>query len=135
MKTRTLVSTFGLPALAALTFAVAACGGGDSSSSGPAPTVPPGAVQIQAMPGLKLDAASYTATAAAGTVTLAYVQQDSMRHTLVVKDSAGVIQGTKLEVIKKGDIAVETYTLAPGTYTVNCDVPGHGSMKATLVVS
>lgn len=132
MKTRTLVSTLGLPALAALTFTVAACGG-DSGSSTPAPTIPAGAVQVQAMPGLKLDKGEYTATA--GQVTLAYVQQDSMRHTLVVKDSAGVIQGTKLEVIKKGDIATETYALAAGTYSIYCDVPGHGTMKATLVVS
>jgi plastocyanin len=134
MNRRTIFSALGLPALAALTFAVAACGGGGGSST-PAPTVPAGALQVTAGPGLVLDKGEYTIAATAGQVTIAYVQRDTQRHTLVVKDASGVIQGTKLEVIKNGDVSVGTFALAPGTYTMNCDVPGHGPMKAKLIVT
>jgi hypothetical protein len=131
MKRRLLLPAAAVSALAGLTFTVAACGGGGSSL--PAPTVPAGALEVQTVPGLKLDKAEYTAKA--GSVTIAYVNTDNQRHTLVVKDSAGVLVGTKLEVIKHNSISTGTFELAAGTYTIYCDVPGHGSMKATLTVS
>lgn len=130
MKSRFLLPGLAVSALAGLTFTVAACGGG---SSAPAPTVPAGAVEVDAVPGLKLDKSEYTATA--GTVTIAYINTDSQRHTLVVKDSTGILIGEKLEVVKHNAMATGTYELAAGTYTIRCDVPGHGSMKATLTVS
>ena len=132
MKARFLLPAGAVSALAALTFTVAACGGSDSGSSAP-PTIPAGAVQVDAVPGLKLDKSEYTATA--GSVTIAYVNEDTQRHTLVVKGADGVIIGSKLAVNKKNDIDVASYDLAPGTYEIYCDVPGHGGMKATLVVS
>ena len=131
MKARFFLPAAAVSALAALTLTVAACGG--SQSSTPPPTVPAGAVEIEAVPGLKFDKADYTATA--GSVTIAYVNLDTMRHTLVITDANGIVIGNKLEVNKKNDLSTGTFDLAPGTYTVHCDVPGHGSMKATLVVS
>jgi plastocyanin len=132
MKRRLLVPAAALSALAGLTFTVAACGGGGGTAK-PAPTIPAGALQVDAVAGLKFDKSEYTATA--GTVTIAYLNKDSQRHTLVVKDAAGVLIGDKLEVVRSNDLSTGSYQLAPGTYTVYCDVPGHGSMKATLVVS
>ena len=132
MKRRLLVPAVAVSALAGLTFTVAACGGG---SSAPAPTVPTGALEVDADPGLKLDKTEYAIAATGGAVTIAYVNKDSQRHTLVVKDSAGVIQGTKLEVPKHNSVSVGTFQLAAGKYTIYCDVPGHGSMKATLTVA
>jgi len=111
-----------------------ACGGSDGTS--PTQTIPAGAVVVKAGPGLVLDQSQYVATAQGGRVTIAYVQQDTQRHTLAIKDSAGVIVGKKLEVVKKGDIDYGTYTFEPGTYEmIYCDVPGHGTMKATLQVN
>lgn len=131
MKSRFLLPGLAVSALAGLTFTVAACGG--SSSSAPAPTVPAGAVEVDALSGLKLDKAEYTAKA--GSVTIAYINKDSQRHTLVVKDSDGILIGEKLEVVKNNAIDTGTYELSAGTYTIKCDVPGHGSMEAKLVVS
>ena len=131
MKRRLLVPAAALSALAGLTFTVAACGGGGTAK--PAPTIPTGALEVDTVAGLKFDKSEYTA--AAGTVTIAYLNKDSQRHTLVVKDAAGVLVGDKLEVVRNNDLASGTYQLAAGTYTVYCDVPGHGTMKATLVVS
>lgn len=133
MKRRYLLPAAGVSALAAITMTVAACGGSDSS--GPAPTVPAGALEVDAVAGLKFDAEEYTATATDGAVTIAYINEDTQRHTLVVKDADGIIIGDKLEVNKKGDVEVGTYELAPGEYLIYCDVPGHGEMKATLTVS
>lgn len=131
MIRRFLLPGMAVSALAGLTLTVAACGGGSSST--PPPTIPAGALEVDAVPGLKLDKSEYTATA--GTVTIAYINTDSQRHTLVVKDADGILIGDKLEVVKHNAIDTGTFELAAGTYTIYCDVPGHGSMKATLTVS
>lgn len=130
MKQRLLVPTAALSVLAGLTFTVAACGGGTAK---PAPTVPTGALEVDAVAGLKFDKSEYIAIA--GTVRIAYLNKDSQRHTLVVKDAAGVLVGDKLEVVRNNDLSTGTFQLAPGTYLLICDVPGHEAMKATLVVS
>jgi len=131
MKSRFLLPGLAVSALAGLTLTVAACGGGGTSA--PPPTAPAGALEVDAVPGLKFAQDAYTATA--GTVTIAYINEDTQRHTLVVKDADGILIGEKLEVVKKNSIDTGTYELAAGTYTLYCDVPGHGSMKATLTVS
>lgn len=131
MKARFLLPVGAVSALASLTFAIAACGGSGSTST--PPTIPAGAVEVDAVAGLKFDKSEYTATA--GSVTIAYVNEDTQRHTLVVKDADGIVIGAKLVVNKKNDSDIGTYDLKAGTYEIKCDVPGHGSMKATLVVS
>jgi len=131
MKARFLLPAGAVSALAAITFTVAACGGSDSSST--PPSIPAGALEVDAVAGLKFDKSEYTATA--GSVTIAYFNEDTQRHTLVVKDADGIVIGSKLEVNKKNDLDVATYQLTAGTYEIYCDVPGHGGMKATLVVS
>jgi plastocyanin len=113
-----------------LSGALVGCG---SHAAGPPPTAPPGAVAVYAGPGLQLDQSQYTAKA--GKVTIAYIDRDTQRHTLVIEDAAGVIQGTRMVVNGQNDEMVESFALAPGTYTMHCDVPGHGAMHADLVVS
>ena len=118
-------------AAAAATFLLlSACG---SSSSSPAATLPAGVgLEVGAGPGIRFDKTRYTATA--GTVKVAYVSHDSIRHTLVIKDADQVQLPGELEVAADGAIDVKDYDLKPGTYTLFCDVPGHGAMKAELVV-
>ena len=94
------------------------------------------AVEVDAGPGLKLDKTEYTATATNGVVTIAYINKDSQRHTLVVVGEDKVIEGNKLVVAGRNAIAVGQFNLKPGKYTIYCDVPGHSaSMKATLTVA
>ena len=79
------------------------CGGGDSSSA-PTPTVPPGAVQIQASPGLKFDATSYSATSVGGTV---------------VQDSDSVT----INVIGGPSVSGTTASTASATSPTSCSTP------------
>jgi hypothetical protein len=131
---RSFLSVAGAGLLAVLTTVAAACSG--SGSATPPETVPPGALVVKAGPGIQFDQQNYTATATGGKVTIALVQDDStQRHTMVVKDSQGILIGQKLDVTKLGAVDTAVYDLAPGTYQLRCDVPGHGAMTATLVVT
>jgi len=120
--------------LALLLLAGTACGGGDSGgdSTKPLATVPAGALEVDAGPGLKWAEPAYTA--AAGELTVAMVNRDSQLHTLVIVDGDRKTQGPELEVGKSGDIDTGSYTLAAGEYEILCLVPGHNNMKATLTV-
>lgn len=124
-----------LPRLTAAAALVAlpltACGGGSSTSSGctASSTTSPN-VEVHASDALKFDKTEYTAKA--GDVTIKYVDDGSLAHTLVVRD-----KGCKLALSGKGDTKTGSVNLTPGTYEIYCDVPGHESsgMKANLVVS
>ena len=119
----------GVLALSSLTFA--ACGGGDS---GPADTVPADTqLVVKAVPSIRFDADSYTATA--GEISVGYINEDSVRHTLIVVKDGEKVPNFKLEIGKKGDADYGSVTLEAGNYTLFCDVPGHQNMKADLTVS
>ena len=134
MNRRHFLPALAVTALAGLTGVVTACGG-DGSSTPPA-TVPAGALEVISGPGLHLDKSEYTIAATNGSVTIAYVNHDTQRHTLVVVNQDKIIEGTKLEVQKRNAVSVGTFQLTAGTYTIFCDVPGHtSSMKATLIVT
>lgn len=108
---------------------MSACGGGDSSS-----TVPSDAdVVVTAVEGIAWDKKDYTATA--GEVKIAAVNNSSAPHNLHVLDSSNTDLGLKLDIPVKGREADGTLTLAAGTYTLICTIPGHANMKATLTVS
>lgn len=109
---------------------LAACGGGESA---PAETVPAGAFVVKAVSGLKFDAKEY-GPIPAGEITFGYVNDDSLRHTLIIAEGDTKVPNFKLEVNRKGDVDSGTVALGAGTYTLICDVPGHGSMRATLTV-
>ena len=108
---------------------LSACGGGTATPVEVPATVD---LEVRAKPGLRWDSTSYTV--AAGEVEVALVNDDSMRHTLVIIEGETIISGFELEVNRNGDIDTGTITLEPGTYTIFCTVPGHQNMKADLIV-
>jgi plastocyanin len=110
---------------------VAACSSGSTST--PPNTVPAGSTVIKAVPGLLFDANQY-GPIPAGDITFGYVNDDSIRHTLILAKGDTKVPNFKLEVRRKGDVDSGTVNLDAGTYTVICDVPGHGNMRATLTV-
>jgi plastocyanin len=106
---------------------VAACGGGSSSSG----TVAGADVTVHALDALKFDNTTYNAKA--GDITIGYVDDGSLTHTLLIKEKTGF----KLQVASHNDSKSAKVTLTAGTYTLFCDIPGHeaAGMKATLNVS
>lgn len=120
-----------LPLVAGLALVLTACGG--SSTTEPTETVPAGALVVTAKSGLRFDAKEY-GPVPAGDVTIGYVNEDSMRHTIIVAKEDEKIGTFKLAVVDKGDVDSGTIKLDAGTYTLICDVPGHGNMRATLTV-
>jgi len=118
-----------LGALAVL--ALTACG---SDSDKAATTVPADVdLTVLAGPGIKFDQTSYTVKA--GEVKVAYTNRDAQRHTLDIVDENKTVIGKELAVGKSGATEVGTYTLEPGTYTLECLVPGHDAMRAKLTVT
>jgi plastocyanin len=108
-----------------------ACGG--SSTSAPAETVPVGATIIKAVPSLRFDAKEY-GPVTAGEVTFGYINEDSVRHTLILAKGDTKVPNFKLVIDKKGSVDSGAVTLDAGEYTLICDVPGHSNMRATLTV-
>ena len=107
---------------------------GCSSSSATPDTVPAGTnLEVRAVSGLRFDKTAYEV--AAGESLVAYVNDDTIRHTLVAVKDGTTVSGFELQVNKKGDIDSGSVTLDPGTYELFCTVPGHQSMKAALTVS
>lgn len=123
-------SSLALIPVVALIVALGAC---SSSSSTPAETLPVDiGVKVHAVSGLKFDKANYEV--GAGDVTVGYINEDSIRHTLVVVQDGTKVSGFELKVNKKGDIDSGSVTLVAGTYVLMCTVPGHQNMKADLTV-
>ena len=106
---------------------------GCSSSSATPDTVPAGTnLEVRAVSGLRFDKTAYEV--AAGESLVAYVNDDTIRHTLVAVKDGTTVSGFELQVNNKGDIDSGSVTLDPGTYELICTVPGHQSMKAELTV-
>jgi plastocyanin len=112
-------------------FALSACGGG---SSAPTETIPSDAgLIVKNVKSIRFDASEYSA--AAGDIKVAFVNEDTVRHTLLVVKDGVKIPDFKLVVPQEGAIDVGVINLAAGSYTLICDVPGHQNMKANLTVS
>lgn len=116
--------------LTASLLVLTACSSGTST---PAETVPAGAFVVKAVPSLRFDAKEY-GPIKAGDVTFGYVNEDSVRHTLILAKDDKKVPNFKLVIAEKGSVDSGTVTLDKGTYTLICDVPGHANMRATLVV-
>ena len=110
--------------------AISACGGGTSA---PAETVPAGALVVKAVPTLRFDAADY-GPVPAGDVTFGYINEDSVRHTLIIAKDDQKVPNFKLVINKNGSVDSGSVNLTAGTYTLICDVPGHNNMRAKLTV-
>jgi plastocyanin len=112
-------------------FALSACGGG---SSAPTETIPADAgLVVRNVKSIRFDKSEYSA--AAGDVKVVTVNEDTVRHTLLVVKDGVTIPNFKLVVPQEGAIDVGVINLAAGSYTLICDVPGHQNMKANLTVS
>ena len=112
-------------------FALSACGGGTSA---PAQTIPSDAgLIVKNVKSIRFDASEYSA--AAGDIKVVTVNEDTVRHTLLVVKDGVKVPNFKLVVAEEGAVDVGVINLAAGSYTVICDVPGHQNMKATLTVS
>jgi len=111
---------------------LAACGGGGGTSA-PAETLPAGALVVTAVSGLRFDAETY-GPVTAGSIVFGYKNDDSIRHTIILAKDDTKVPNFKLVVAKKGDVDSGPVTLDAGTYTIICDVPGHGNMRASLTV-
>lgn len=112
-------------------FALSACGGG---SSAPTETIPSDAgLIVRNVKSIRFDKSEYSA--AAGDVKVVTVNEDTVRHTLLVIKDGVKIPNFKLVVPQEGAIDVGVINLAAGSYTLICDVPGHQNMKANLTVS
>ncbi len=110
---------------------MASCGG--SGSSGPPPTYAPGTVIVNAVPSLRFESQSY-GPVPAGKLSFAYVNIDSVRHTLIIAKDGSKVANFRLVIGKEGSSDEGSVELDPGTYELICDVPGHGEMKASLTV-
>ena len=104
------------------------------SSSTATPETLPATVdlEVRAVSGLKFDKTAYEATA--GDIEIGYVNDDTIRHTLVVVEGDTKVGTLELQVNKRGDVDTGTINLPAGNYSVFCTVPGHQSMKADLTV-
>ena len=123
-------SSLALMPVVALVVALGAC---SSSSSTPAATVPANTdLEVRAVSGLQFDKTIYEASS--GEIAVAYVNEDSIRHTLVVVQDETIVSGFELKVNQNGDIDSGSVTLAAGNYVLFCTVPGHQNMKADLTV-
>lgn len=111
--------------------ALAACGGGDGGSS--TGTTLPADLTVRAIDGILWDSPEYTATA--GEITISVVNDSTLPHNLHIVDPGGVQLPEIWDIPARGDIVNDTVTLAAGTYTLICTIPGHANMKSTLVVS
>ena len=109
--------------------ALAAC-----SSSTATPETLPATVglEIHAVSGLNFDKSAYEATA--GDIEIGYVNEDTIRHTLVVVDGDTKVGSFELQVNKRGATDFGSINLPAGNYVLLCTVPGHQSMKADLTV-
>jgi plastocyanin len=113
-----------------LALGLTACGGDDAAPA----TAPATADVVVTAKDIHFTEDAYTAPA--GDIEVAYLNEDSVRHTLIILDDQNEpIPDFKLEIPGKGSVDSGTVTLDPGTYTLFCDVPGHGSMTATLTVT
>lgn len=136
-------------ALAALLLLFAACGDDDTDAAdgGETPTADDGAADGGAdgdggapagdadvtVVAEDIDFPTKEFAAGAGEITIEYVNEDSIRHTLVIE---GVDDWDTLSTTG-GDRVTGTIELEPGEYTLFCDVPGHrpAGMEGTLTVS
>ncbi len=146
---RLLVS---LALLALASFAFAACGGSDDSSSTTAASAASGSadedaetpaatgdggdatIDISADPSGALAFTKTALTTTAGSDTIKFDNESPTGHNVYV-DDAGGSNVAEIETIT-GSSATTVADLKPGTYTFYCDIPGHreAGMEGTITV-
>jgi uncharacterized cupredoxin-like copper-binding protein len=137
-----------------LTFAIAGCGGSDSSSSDnsssssasstPAQSTPSSSassggagasskLKVDADPSGALKFTKSSLSAKAGSVTITMDNPSDVPHGVAI-DGNGVDKDG--QVVNKGGTSTVTADLKPGTYSFYCPVPGHreAGMEGKLTV-
>ena len=109
--------------------ALSACSGSTATPETLPATVD---LEVRAVSGLKFDKSAYEI--AAGDIEVGYVNDDSIRHTLVVVQNDTTVPNFELKVNAKGSTNVGSVSLTAGSYVLMCTVPGHQNMKADLTV-
>jgi plastocyanin len=108
--------------------------GAPAAARTPPPKLPPGAVALAADPTgvLKFDKSSLSAKA--GKLTIAFTNASPVPHNVAVAKGAQVL-GTS-PTFQGGGTKNLTVTVAAGSYTFYCTVPGHrdAGMQGTLTV-
>ena len=101
---------------------------------GLAPHVSTGPLQLAANPNGQLAYNTKTLTATAGKVTIDFTNKSPVPHNVTIANAAGKVLGATPTFA--GGTKTLTVTLAAGTYTFYCSVPGHeqAGMKGTLTV-
>jgi plastocyanin len=117
---------------ATLVFGLVACGSDDSPISSPSAERPPGESSAVTVIAKDISLSPTSLRAGAGDVHFTYRNDGRLEHTLVIEG----VDGFRLDVAGKGATDDGTVMLAPGSYTMYCDVPGHrqAGMQATLTV-
>jgi len=109
--------------------ALSACSGSTATQETLPATVD---LEVRAVSGLKFDKTAYEATA--GDIEIGYVNDDTIRHTLIVLQGDTKVGTFELAVNQRGDTDFGSINLPAGNYVLLCTVPGHQSMKADLTV-
>jgi plastocyanin len=114
-----------LAAAVVLILSVAACGGDDDAASGCTPV--DAKLAVGAKDSLKFDKTSYDTDS--GCVEVTYTNEGAQAHNLLIDG----VPDFKLTI---GDSDTGTVELAPGSYTIYCDLAGHraAGMEADLTV-
>lgn len=137
--------------IAALAVALAGCGGSAATPTpvSSAPVVAPSAsAATSAAPSASVPATAATAITVKdftldpkdvrvqGGASLAVTNAGPTIHNIAIRDAAGAVVGTTKD-LKTGESETITPSLAAGTYTLFCSLPGHESLgiKGTLTVS
>lgn len=121
-------------AVAAVVFAVAGCGGSADKGAAAAPVAskaPAAAGSVLEVGGSEFSFAPAVLKASAGKTTIRFSNKGVMEHDFTIDALKIKLSATA------GKTAETTVTLAPGTYSSVCTVPGHlqSGMKGTLTVS
>jgi uncharacterized cupredoxin-like copper-binding protein len=130
-----LAAAAGILAVVVLIVVVAgALGGGQATATAreePEATGPGGTVTILAGEDLSFDATAWSV--ATGEVTFVYEGEGDIIHTLTIE---GLEDQLALRVENAGDVDRGTVALAPGEYTLYCDIRGHreAGMEGRLTV-
>jgi plastocyanin len=118
---------------AALLGTAVLAGCSSSAKTDPNATVPANADITVLAQDTKFDQKTYTAKA--GEIKLAYISQGNQVHNLIIEDANKAKLPPALKVAP-GQKVGGTYTLAAGTYSMYCDIPGHKqSMNAVLTIT
>jgi plastocyanin len=128
------MSRHGLATFAIALLGVAGCSAGSAADT----TAPAGSdLVVRAAQGIQWNASEYAATSRNGQLVVTLINDASQPHNLHIVDEDGhdVDPGAKAPVTNgQGDVATVTFRIAPGTYRVVCQVPGHYNMDSLLLV-